>query len=102
MAGVLPRVYLDLSEGIPFAGGGARSIVAEALEMVPFHKICYGSDGYSLPEINFTSALAGKQAVASVLGGLVDDRLLGQAEAQQAAGMILSGNGRELYQLDAH
>ena len=100
MAGVLPRVYLDLSEGIPFAGGAARSIVAEALEMTPLHKICYGSDGYSVPEINFTSALAGKQAVARALDDLVADGLLGAADAQQAAGLILAGNGRELYQLD--
>ena len=35
MANVLPRVYCDLSEGIPFAGHGARSIVSDVLEMAP-------------------------------------------------------------------
>jgi len=100
IAGILPRVYLDISEGIPFAAGGAKQIVADALNMVPLNKICYGSDGFFVPEICFASAMIGKRAVAGALDDLVRDDLLTLAEAQEAAGMILSGNGRELYRLD--
>ena len=100
MANVLPRVHCDLSEGIPFAGHGARRIIAEVLEMAPLSKVVYGSDGYTLPEINYTSAKLGKQALAQALADLVADGMLGADDAQEAAAMILAGNARVLYRLD--
>jgi predicted TIM-barrel fold metal-dependent hydrolase len=100
MANVLPRVWCDLSEGIPFAGNAAWEIVRGVLAMAPLTKVCYGSDGYKVPEIMYTSAKLGKQAVASVLAELVTDGMLTQCDAESAAGLILSGNARELYRLD--
>ena len=99
MANVLPRVYCDLSEGIPFAGNAAWDILRGVLTMAPLNKVCYGSDGYAVPEINYTSAKLGKQAAAAVLGELVADGMLSQTDAEAAAGMILAGNARELYRL---
>jgi hypothetical protein len=100
MANVLPRVWCDLSEGIPFAGNAAWDILRGVMAMAPLTKICYGSDGFKLPEIMYTSAKLGKQAVASVLAELVSDGMLSQCDAESAAGLILSGNARELYRLD--
>jgi predicted TIM-barrel fold metal-dependent hydrolase len=99
MANVLPRVWCDLSEGIPFAGNAAWDILRGVLAMAPLTKICYGSDGYRVPEIMYTSAKLGKQAVASVLAELVSDGMITQCDAESAAGLILSGNARELYRL---
>lgn len=99
IANVLPRVYCDISEGVPFAGHAARAIISEVLEMAPLSKVLYGSDGFSIPEINYTSARLGKQALAQVLTDLVNDGMLGEEDAQAAGAMILSGNARELYGL---
>jgi uncharacterized protein len=99
MANVLPRVWCDLSEGIPFAGNAAWDILRGVLAMAPLTKVCYGSDGYTLPEINYTSAKLGKQALAAVLAELVSDGMLSQCDAETAAGLILSGNARELYRI---
>jgi predicted TIM-barrel fold metal-dependent hydrolase len=99
MANVLPRVWCDLSEGIPFAGNAAWDILRGVMAMAPLTKICYGSDGYKVPEILYSSAKLGKQAVASVLDELVADGMLTQGDAQTAAGLILSGNARELYRV---
>jgi uncharacterized protein len=99
MANVLPRVYCDVSEGIPFAGHAARSILSEVLEMAPVSKIVYGSDGYALPEINFTSAKLGKQALAQALDALVADGFIGESDASEIAAMILAGTARELYRI---
>jgi len=99
MANVLPRVYCDISEGVPFAGHAARAIISEVLEMAPISKVLYGSDGFNIPEINFTSAKLGKQALAQVLTDLVADGMLSHAEATEAGSMILAGNARELYRL---
>lgn len=99
MANVLPRVFCDVSEGIPFAGHAARAILSEVLEMAPMSKVVYGSDGFAVPEIAFTSALVAKQALAQVLDGLVADGFLSEPEAQDAAALILAGNARELYRI---
>lgn len=101
IAGVLPRVYCDLSEGIPFAGNAARRIISEVLEMTALSKVVYGSDGYGTPEINYVGAKLGKRALASALQDLVDDGFLSPEEAQEAASLILSENARRLYRLDA-
>jgi hypothetical protein len=100
MANVLPRIYCDLSEGIPFAGNAARRIISEVLEMAPFSKVMYGSDGYGGPEINFIGAKLGKRALAQALQDLIDAGMLLLSEAEKAAGLILSGNARRLYHLD--
>ncbi len=99
MANVLPRVYCDVSEGIPFAGHAARSILTEILEMTPVSKVVYGSDGYALPEINYTSAKLGKQALGQVLDGLVADNFIGEGDVQEIAGMILAGTAKRLYKI---
>lgn len=99
LTAMLPRVYCDVSEGIPFAGGGARRIYAETLEMAPLSKVVYGSDGFTLPEINYVSARLGKQALAAVLDDLVAADMLSADEATDAARMILADTARRLYGL---
>lgn len=100
MANMLPRVYCDVSEGIPFAASAARRIYAETLEMAPISKVVYGSDGYVLPETNYIGAKLGKAALAQALQDLVDGGMLSPGEAEEAAELILAGNARRLYGLD--
>jgi hypothetical protein len=100
MANMLPRVYCDVSEGIPFAAHAAQRIFSETLEMAPLSKVVFGSDGYTLPEINYVGAMLGKSALARALDELVDAGMLSGPEAEEAARLILAGNARHLYQLD--
>jgi hypothetical protein len=67
--------------------------------MAPVSKVLYGSDGFTVPEIAFTSALVGKQALGQVLNGLVADGFMGEDDAQRAARLILAENSRQLYGL---
>jgi predicted TIM-barrel fold metal-dependent hydrolase len=100
MANMLPRVYCDVSEGIPFAAHAARRIYAEVLEMAPISKVVYGSDAYVLPELNCVGARLGKTALGQALQDIVDAGMLSEDEAHKAAGLILAGNARRLYGLD--
>ena len=100
MANMLPRVYCDVSEGIPFAANAARRIYAEVLEMAPISKVVFGSDGYVVPETNYIGVKLGKAALAQALGDLVEQGMLSRAEAEDAARLILAGNARRLYALD--
>ena len=99
MANVLPNLWLDVSEGIPFAGQAARRIISEVLEMAPLSRVCYGSDAFGSPEPFAVSALLGKRALAQALESLIDDGMLSPSEAQAAAVQILSQNARDLYGL---
>ncbi|MCJ7622209.1 MAG: amidohydrolase [Anaerolineaceae bacterium] len=99
MANVLPNIWCDISEGLPFAGNGAKRILAEVLEMAPVARVCYGSDTIGSPELCYTSALLGRQAVHLVLAGLVQDGFLSKTDVKNAAGRILGDNARELYGL---
>ncbi len=100
MANMLPRVYCDVSEGIPFAAHAARRIYAQVLEMAPISKVVYGSDAYVLPELNYVGAMLGKTALGQALQDVVDAGVLSEDEAREAAGLILAGNARRLYGLD--
>jgi len=100
MASMLPRVYCDLSEGIPLAAHAADRIYLTTLEMAPFSKVMYGSDGLGLPEFNFLGAKLGKSALARALDQLVERGFLSLREAEEAAGLILAGNARALYRID--
>lgn len=97
LANVLPNIWCDISEGLPFAGNAGKRIIAEVLEMAPVSRVCYGSDVYGSPEPFYTSALLGRQALQVALGELIDDGFLSVAEAYDAARMILADNARELY-----
>lgn len=99
MANVLPRVYVEVSEGIPFASSAAWDIYDGVMAMAPMNKICYGSDGYKTPEIIFSSAKLGKQALADVLNTQIERKMMTEADAQSAASAILAGNASELYGL---
>jgi hypothetical protein len=97
MAHVLPRVYCDISEGVPFAGSGSAAILRELIEMAPLHKIAYGSDAYSVPEGIFAAAKIGKRIVTQVMTELIEDDVLTDAEAQEVGEMILSGTTKRIY-----
>jgi uncharacterized protein len=99
MANVLPRVYVEVSEGIPFASSAAWEIYDGVMAMAPINKICYGSDGYKTPEIIYSSAKLGKQALANVLTCQVERGMMTESDASLAAAAILSGNASELYGL---
>ena len=99
IANVLPNVWCDLSEGLPFAGNAGARIIAEVLEMAPLSRVCYGSDTYGTPEPFYTSALLGKQSLAQALQGLIDAGFMSVAQARESAKLILADNARELYGL---
>jgi hypothetical protein len=71
LASVFPRVYIDVSEFIPFATLGGKRGLEDIMSMCPLNKIMYGSDGFDIPEIHWLGALVAKQEVSSILGELI-------------------------------
>ena len=101
LANTYPNVWLDVSEGVPFAASGVESRLLEIFEMAPLTKVLYGSDGYNIPEIFWFAARHFKRALGGALETLVNAGYVDAAFAERAAKSILSDNARALYKLDA-
>ncbi len=100
LASIYPNVYVDLSEMIPFVPLGARQGVVDILNMCPFNKVLYGSDGFLIPEIHWLGAGMIREIMAGILGELMESGILGQGEAVETARLIFAENVRKLYNLD--
>ncbi len=99
MVGILPNVYLDVSEGSIFGMGNLRQRIMEAFEFCPYAKILYSSDA-STPETLWAVARRYKSALGRVLAELTAEGFFSPREAYQAGQMIMGGNAARLYGLD--
>lgn len=99
MAAALPNVWMDLSEGIPFATTAVDRILATALELAPINRILYGSDAFAGPEQIWLGAKLAKAALSRVFTDLYEKDLVTEADVHEAAPAILSENARALYRM---
>ena len=73
LAQVFPHVYLDVGLALNYVGARAAAVLAESLELTPFHKTLFSSDAFGLPELHHLGALLFRRAFDEVVGGWVDD-----------------------------
>ncbi|HET7094211.1 MAG TPA: amidohydrolase family protein [Thermomicrobiales bacterium] len=97
MAGALPNLWIDLSEGVPFALAAVDRIFETALELAPVNRVLFGTDAFSGPEQTWLGAKVAKQALARVLTKLCERGYVVEAEAPDIAAAILAGNARAMY-----
>ncbi|MBO0836319.1 MAG: amidohydrolase family protein [Actinobacteria bacterium] len=99
MASLFPHVYLDVGEALNHVGARSPAILAEALELTPFHKMLYSSDAFGLPELHYLGAAEFRRDIAAVTGAFVADGAWTAADAARVAEVIGSGNARRVYRL---
>ncbi|MEZ0064827.1 putative TIM-barrel fold metal-dependent hydrolase [Streptacidiphilus sp. MAP12-20] len=97
LAQAFPTVHCDLGLALGHVGTGARRVLAETLELAPFHKLLFSTDAYGLPELYRVGAAAFTDALDSWLAEAVPV----PAEAARIAGLIGGGNAQKLYKLPA-
>lgn len=100
IASVLPHVYLELSELIPWGWSMVDWALEVMLGTVPGAKVLYGSDEAGEPESFYVSARMARAALERVLGTFVDRDHLTQAEAERLGRDVLAGNTRALHGLE--
>jgi uncharacterized protein len=101
MTGLFPHVYMDVGEALNHVGARSAAVLAEALELTPFHKMLYSSDAFGLPELHYLGAAGFRRDLARVTGEFVSDGAWSAADAARVAELIGSANARRVYQLDA-
>ena len=94
---VLPNVYLDISELVPWGWGQIDWSLEMVLGSVPAAKVLHGSDESSEPEMFPVSARLVRQALERVLGTFVDRDYLSVTDAESIGKGVLADNVRRLH-----
>ena len=101
IASVLPNVYLELSELIPWGWGQVEPALELIVGSVPAAKVLYGSDEAGEPEAFWISARIARAALERVLGTFVERDYLSTEDAVRLGELVLGGSCRKLHGLPA-
>ena len=93
------NVYLDGGLSINYLGARSAAFIARLLEMAPFRKILYSSDGFGPSELHFLGARLWRNGLRKVLQDFVDDGEWSEADAINVVDLIARDNARRVYGL---
>jgi predicted TIM-barrel fold metal-dependent hydrolase len=99
LANVFPHVYMDVGEALNHVGARSAAVLAEAMELTPFHKMLYSSDAFGLPELHYLGAAGFRRDLARVTGAFVADGAWSAADAERVADLVGAANARRVYRL---
>ena len=96
LANLWPHVYLDVGLALPHTGPRGAAVLAEALELAPWHKVLYSSDAFGLAELYHLGVVTYRRALVRALASVAD---LGfeRPELTRLAALVASGNARRVY-----
>jgi uncharacterized protein len=97
IASVLPNVYLELSQLVPWGWGQIDQALELVLGAVPGAKVFHGSDESSEPEMFPTSARLVRRSLERVLSAFVDRDWLSVEEGERIGRGVLGDNVRKLH-----
>jgi predicted TIM-barrel fold metal-dependent hydrolase len=101
LAQAFNNVYLDGGLSVNYLGARAPSFIARLLEMAPFGKILYSSDGFGPAELHFLGATLWRNGIHRVLRGFVDRDEWSEADAIRVVDLIARENAARIYRLRA-
>jgi len=97
LATVFPHVYLDVGLTVGQVGARAGAVLGECLELAPFTKLVFSTDGFRLPELYLIGAAQFRHSLGRLLDGWVSDGAMSSDDAKRAARSIGAGNARRVY-----
>jgi uncharacterized protein len=101
VASVLPNVYLELSELIPWGWGQVEWALEMLVGTVAAAKLLYGSDEAGEPEAFWASAMLARSCLERVLARFVDRDYVTAEEAERLGRLVLGDACRRLHGLTA-
>ena len=99
LAALFPHVYMDVGEALNHVGARSAVVLAEALELTPFHKMLYSSDAFGLAELHYLGATGFRRDLAQLTGDLVAGGAWSASDAVRVSEMIAAGNAARVYRL---
>ena len=101
LAQAFNNVYVDGGLSVNYLGARAPGFIARLLEMAPFRKIVYSSDGFGPAELHFLGAALWRNALQRVVRDFVDSDDWSESDAIRVVDLIAHGNSARIYNLDA-
>ena len=103
-AGLLPYVrdqpLIDQHcHGVINLGHRAAALIAETLELIPFVKFLYSSDGFGLPELHYLGAVLFRRGLSAFLRDGLGDGAWTDADAARITRLAACENARRVYRL---
>lgn len=99
LAQAFNNVYLDGGLSVNHLGARAPAFIARLLELAPFRKIVYSSDGFGPAELHYLGTTLWRNGIHRVLSGFVDDGDWSAADAMQVVDLIARDNAARVYRL---
>ncbi|KAH9906906.1 glutamine synthetase [Xylariomycetidae sp. FL2044] len=100
LAMAYPNVYADIGEVFPqLSRHGQEEVVRQILELCPWKKILWSTDGHWFPETYFLATKQVRSVLKTVLGELVEKQELSEKQAVDLVQDILFTNSKTLYNL---
>ncbi|ORW30659.1 amidohydrolase [Mycobacterium paraense] len=99
LAQAFNNVYLDGGLSVNYLGARAPAFIARLLEMAPFRRILYSSDGYGPAELHFLGAALWRNGIHRVLRGFVDEGEWSESDAIRVVDLIARDNAARIYRV---
>ena len=99
LAQAFNNVYLDGGLSVNHLGSRAPAFIARLLELAPFRKIVYSSDGFGPAELHYLGTTLWRNGIHRVLSGFVDDGDWSAADAMRVVDLIARDNAARVYRL---
>jgi uncharacterized protein len=99
LAQAFNNVYLDGGLSVNYLAARAPAFIARLLEMAPFRKILYSSDGYGPAELHFLGAALWRNGIHRVLRGFVECGDWSEADAMRVVDLIAHDNAARIYRV---
>ncbi|WP_297772714.1 amidohydrolase family protein [Mycobacterium sp.] len=99
LAQAFNNVYLDGGLSVNHLGARSPAFLARLLEMAPFSKILYSSDGFGPAELHFLGAVLWRRGIHRVLREFVDNGDWSETDAIRVVDLIARENAARIYNL---
>lgn len=99
LAQAFNNVYLDGGLAMNYLGARSAAFIRRLLEMAPFRKIVYSSDGCGPAELHFLGARLWRNGICDAVGGFVDAGEWSPHDALRVVDLIANGNAKRVYQI---
>jgi predicted TIM-barrel fold metal-dependent hydrolase len=97
LAQAFNNVYLDGGLSVNHLGARAPAFIARLLEMAPFGKILYSSDGFGPAELHFLGAALWRRGIHRVLSEFVASGDWSERDAVRVVDLIARDNAARIY-----
>ena len=99
LAQAFNNVYVDGGLSVNHLGARSPAFIARLLELAPFGKIVYSSDGYGPAELHFLGAALWRNGIHRVVSGFVTDGEWSEDDAVRVVNLIARDNAARIYRV---